>query len=110
MSLLATAVLIGFITVSAALILRSRRPESDSPSDIMLQLMDGADELERRETPPQPQDAVHQASALKTAALKTAALKTSAQDSSTEAKRHSKERTSKERLRKNSPLAPIASR
>ncbi len=100
MSLLATAVLVGFLSVSAALIHRSRRPESDSPSAVMLQLMDAADELERRETTTIPKDT----------GQKVAGRNTAAQQVSTEGKRASTENSGKERLRKNSPLAPIASR
>ena len=85
MSLLATAVLIGFLLVSAAMILRSRRPESDRPSAIMLQLMDAADELERRESASQPSNP---------GARSENDLKHSSID----------------RTRKNSPLAPVASR
>lgn len=85
MSLLATAVLIGFLLVSAAMILRSRRPESDYPSAIMLQLMDAADELERRET--------------------SGEKVTSSSRSESAVQRSGLDRT-----RKNSPLAPVATR
>jgi hypothetical protein len=50
MSLVATGVLVGFITVSGTIFIRSRRPAPDGPSAIMMRLSDRADELERLES------------------------------------------------------------